>query len=1239
MADIKRNILGEGFLPYVKKQIEVRQQVLSPTTLNGSYSKDILLYMTTKAPWVKLTSGVNISEAKAKELGVPGLAGSLLAKTSVLEAGKKYYGTSRQDVTTTPGGEETTTFYDHVFTRGVDPTYPATAYGYTPGIGLPSLNVGFPLSEQGNTIYPSDFTSYGRSPVPGITSVDIKPIGQQGTVREATIQIICHNLAQFKIIDALYLRLKYSILLEWGHSIYFDNNKQLVTSPNLDEANNYFISEGNTQGVILSKIEKQRQESCGNYDGFLGYVTNFTWTYRKDGGYDITLHARSAGDVIESIKVNANYPGKPGTTSTTSPNFIQLTTEEYDRIPEETRNQADVNLAQLVPSVIANKTRSTLNQILFGIKRLLDDSTSTPVSIDGFGDNSSSQTTAWLATKTLPSVVKIYAQYTLSQPNFVRQEEDSTKENHILVKQEAYKAVFSNITTAPDETATGGAFYYIKLGTLLRIIESFLLKYDTTRSDATFGTGNSYAPLFYIDYDYDENVCFIIPRLVSSDPKVCLIKPTGLAASTSTDNSTTQTPITVYQVYDDIVPKLNEGSTLLQDPKYQKLVDANPSVISEDEYNLVNLGNRVYVTSDPNVTQEPLSDGEVLPESEVAKLNEQYGETFDEYSNGNKIPIIRRRRYVKTSATPSQIAELEASGGILASIEPGYRTSFPFLGKFMHTLVNVDFISSTIVNNIDKDGNISIFEFIQAILNGIQAATGYINDFKVVYNENANILYIQDYNIPPEQMKYVKSLNANKKYSNNSPDSTPTKLNINLVGNTSEQNDAFNGRGSFVTDVQIKTELTNNFATQITVAAQASANKVGADAVAISRLNVGYTDRIVKKKSSKGDDDIDDLKSVVAYSDNLQLRSKLISDIDSGVVTDNDINNAKQALVDLYKYDMGQYTKNNNIQGKGFIPVNLNLTMDGLSGIKLFEAYTINDEILPSNYQNAIRFINRGVTHKIDDKGWVTMLDSLGGPDSRTLTPVQEEFEAANLTAAGGGKVDTKISLHPNDRCGRATPSDVNTVYPRSVNWLKGPAPQIIIADNLPSVKVNLNDYPQVSYVQTNKTYAEVIQIAERVLDRMAPNASSANKKLVIAAALAVSIGEQSGGPNKIKGFNNNLTGTEKSGFYVFNASDVNGRVWAKEGGTKIYKFFYSFSTPDAGYIPLIREILRRNIFAQSGGANEFAWRYWRDWGGYGGRAKPEYQNGSRTDCDIISSIEQNYNTALKAVNTYSKYR
>ena len=1024
MADIKRNILGEGFLPYVKKQIETRQEALSPTTANTTYNPDVLRYITNKTSWVKLTSGVNVSEAKAKELGVPGLGGSLLAKTSVLEAGKKYYGTSVNEI----DSKGNSILADHSFTRGIDPTDMFTAYGYTPGVGLPSWDVPF-------SSYPNDFTAYGRSPVPGIISVDIKPIGQQGTVREATIQIVCHNLAQFRIIDALYLRLKYSILLEWGHSMYFDNDKKLVTNPYLDEANNYFIGEGNTQDKILSLLEKQRQKSCGNYDGFLGYVTNFTWSYRKDGGYDITLHARSAGDVIESLKVNANYPGKPSPNSLSpSSNSIQLTTEEYNFIPEETRNQADVDLAQLVPPVIANKNRSTLNQILFAIKRTLDGILSSPAYIDGFGNSGISSVpegASILGTTSIPVLTKEFAQYDLFQPNFVRKEEDQTKENHLLVKQEAYKVKFDNITTAPDETATGGAFYYIKLGTLLRIIESFLLKYDTTRSDETFGTGNSYAPLFYIDYDYDENVCFTIPRLVSTDPKVCLIKPVGLVASTSKEGDTTQTPITVYQVYEDKVPKA-PGFNPEADPKYQKLLDAHPArTISEDEYNAINLGGRIYITDDPNVTTEPLSDGQILPNEEVKRLNEQFGETFDtldQFGTSTTVQIVQRQRYVKTSVTPSQLSELEATGGILSSITPEYRTPFSFLGKFMHTLVNIDFISSTVASFIDKDGKISIFEFIQSIMNGIQAATGYINDFKVVYNENANILYIQDYNIPPEQMKYVKSLNADKKYSNISPDPAPTKLNINLVQNTAEANGTFNGKGSFVTDVQIKTELTNNFATQITVAAQASANKVGTEAVALSKLNVGYTDRIVKKKSSKGDDDIDDLASNVAYSNGLQLRGTLISNIDNGSVTDNDINNAKQALVDLYGYDIGQYTKNNNIQGKGFIPVNLNLTMDGISGIKLFEAYTINDEILPSNYQNAIRFINRGVTHKIDDKGWITILDSLGGPDSRTLTPTQENFEALtstnSTTATGNTGTDYSSALN---ECGpSSTPENIN---------------------------------------------------------------------------------------------------------------------------------------------------------------------------------------------------------------------
>ena len=56
--------------------------------------------------------------------------------------------------------------------------------------------------------------------------------------------------------------------------------------------------------------------------------------------------------------------------------------------------------------------------------------------------------------------------------------------------------------------------HYIKLGTLLRIIDSFLTIYDDEHNND---------PLFKIDYNFDTNFCFTIPDHISIDPKICLI--------------------------------------------------------------------------------------------------------------------------------------------------------------------------------------------------------------------------------------------------------------------------------------------------------------------------------------------------------------------------------------------------------------------------------------------------------------------------------------------------------------------------------------------------------------------------------------------------------------------------------------------------------------------------------------------------------------------------------------------
>lgn len=261
----------------------------------------------------------------------------------------------------------------------------------------------------------------------------------------------------------------------------------------------------------------------------------------------------------------------------------------------------------------------------------------------------------------------------------------------------------------------------------------------------------------------------------------------------------------------------------------------------------------------------------------------------------------------------------------------------------------------------------------------------------------------------------------------------------------------------------------------------------------------------------------------------------------------------------------------------------------------------------------------------------------------RDYSPPAEKIKNQTTTSVNDSKSTEKkpkpiAGSVQTGGCGKATSDNVNTIYPRSTQWLKGPQAVICPITNTPTISVNLSEKKIVRFVRTLATYQEYITNAEVVINTITPNATIPIKKRVLASALAVAIREQ-GSEGRIKGFNNNLTGTESSGFKVFDVLDVNGRVQATEGGTKKVKFYYSFTTLRVGLVPLISKICQRNMFAQSDDPNQWAWRYYRDWNGYGARTLPTYKSGEINDCTIISGNESIYKTALSAVNKYSTFK
>ena len=58
--------------------------------------------------------------------------------------------------------------------------------------------------------------------MPGITNADVQYLSN-GALTKTTINIKCFSKRQFQLIDVLYLRPGYTLLLEFGHSVYLDN--------------------------------------------------------------------------------------------------------------------------------------------------------------------------------------------------------------------------------------------------------------------------------------------------------------------------------------------------------------------------------------------------------------------------------------------------------------------------------------------------------------------------------------------------------------------------------------------------------------------------------------------------------------------------------------------------------------------------------------------------------------------------------------------------------------------------------------------------------------------------------------------------------------------------------------------------------------------------------------------------------------------------------------------------------
>ena len=153
----------------------------------------------------------------------------------------------------------------------------------------------------------------------------------------------------------------------------------------------------------------------------------------------------------------------------------------------------------------------------------------------------------------------------------------------------------------------------------------------------------------------------------------------------------------------------------------------------------------------------------------------------------------------------------------------------------MNIYLNFDFILTSLENNLDSKGNLSVFNFLDRICKGINKSLGGINNLEPVINENTNSITILDQSVIPGK---------NILFENKNPI-------IEMYGyGTSVSN--------FVKDFGFQTEITPDLSTIITIGATANSEVVGEEATAFSKWNLGLEDRFNRKIKSPNLPDLKD---------------------------------------------------------------------------------------------------------------------------------------------------------------------------------------------------------------------------------------------------------------------------------------------------------------------------------------------------------------------------------------------
>ena len=132
-------------------------------------------------------------------------------------------------------------------------------------------------------------------PIPGIKDVTIDYEGGLAAIRKATINWTCWTFEDIDALQCHFMAHGKGVLLEWGWSVPTSTNELLVNEEDMKNGRAYTL------------IQDKVIANAGNYDAMAGIISNWEWTLRDDGGFDITTTLTSRG--VNILQGDTSPPG------------------------------------------------------------------------------------------------------------------------------------------------------------------------------------------------------------------------------------------------------------------------------------------------------------------------------------------------------------------------------------------------------------------------------------------------------------------------------------------------------------------------------------------------------------------------------------------------------------------------------------------------------------------------------------------------------------------------------------------------------------------------------------------------------------------------------------------------------------------------------------------------------------------------------------------------------------------